>query len=60
MSDIAYEKGKLLLRFLEERLGRERWDPFLKSYFAAFQFQSNTTEDFYSFLTRLFLTFHQN
>ncbi|MBK9962622.1 MAG: M1 family metallopeptidase [Saprospiraceae bacterium] len=54
LSDIAYEKGKLLLRFLEERLGRERWDPFLKSYFAAFQFQSNTTEGFLQFFDQAF------
>jgi leukotriene-A4 hydrolase len=54
LSDIAYEKGKLLLRFLEERLGRDRWDPFLKSYFGAFQFKSNTSEGFLKFFDQAF------
>lgn len=52
LSDIAYEKGKLLLRFLEERLGRSRWDQFLSDYFRHFAFQSNSTEGFLDFLEK--------
>lgn len=50
MSDIAYEKGKALLRFLEERRGRSEMDEFLKAYFEHFKFKSNTTEGFLDFL----------
>lgn len=50
MSDIAYEKGKALLRFLEERKGRSEMDNFLKAYFEFFKFRSNTTEGFLGFL----------
>ncbi|HRI00488.1 MAG TPA: M1 family metallopeptidase [Saprospiraceae bacterium] len=50
MSDIAYEKGKLFLRFCEERFGRTNWDAFLNQYFSSFQFQSMDTEKFRSFL----------
>jgi len=50
MTDIAYEKGKSLLRFLEERKGRDALDSFLLNYFRNFQFQSNSTEGFLKFL----------
>ncbi len=56
LSDIAYEKGKLLLRYLEERIGRKDWDPFLKSYFDHFQFTSNSSEGFIRFLESGLLT----
>jgi aminopeptidase N len=49
-SVVPYEKGYLLLRALEESLGRVRWDAFLKRYMAAFRFQSLTTEDFLEFI----------
>lgn len=55
LTDIAYEKGKNLLRYLEERLGRAAWDPFLKSYFNRFRFGSNTTEGFLRFLDSSFV-----
>ncbi len=54
-SDIPYEKGYLFLRTLEESVGRERWDAFLRGYFDAFAFQSITTARFLSYLNqRLF------
>ena len=49
-STVPYEKGYLLLRKLEETVGRERWDPFLKAYLRKFRFQSITTQDFLDFL----------
>jgi leukotriene-A4 hydrolase len=49
LSDVAYEKGKALLMFLEERMGRDRLDPFLKKYFQHFKFRSNTSEGFLEF-----------
>lgn len=49
MSDVAYEKGKALLRFLEERKGRDELDRFLRHYFANFEFRSNDSEGFFEF-----------
>ncbi|MEO6190562.1 MAG: M1 family metallopeptidase [Saprospiraceae bacterium] len=54
LTDIAYEKGKMLLRYLEERIGRNEWDGFLKSYFNHFKFQSNTSEGFLKYLYTYF------
>ena len=50
MNDIAYEKGYLLLCHLEDIVGREKWDAFLKKYFADHAFQSMTTETFITYL----------
>jgi leukotriene-A4 hydrolase len=41
---IPYEKGALLIRSLEEKYGREKFDLFLKGYFDHFAFQSITTQ----------------
>jgi aminopeptidase N len=49
-SDIAYEKGYLFLRQIEETVGRERWDSFLRKYFDTFAFQSMTTPRFIAYL----------
>lgn len=49
-SDIAYEKGRFFVGFLESRLGRERLDTFLRGYFAKFAFHSATTDDFRAYL----------
>lgn len=49
-SDVAYEKGRLFLGFLESRLGRDRLDAFLRSYFDEFAFQSVTTQTFVDYL----------
>jgi len=45
-SDIPYEKGYFFLRTLEEAVGRERFDAFLRDYFDAFAFQSLDTDGF--------------
>ena len=50
MTDVAYEKGYGLLRLLEAKAGREKFDAFLRGYFDAFAFQSMTTERFLSYL----------
>ncbi|MDA7880643.1 M1 family metallopeptidase, partial [Mariniblastus sp.] len=50
MTSIAYDKGYFFLRMLEEKVGREKFDQFLKSYFKKFAFQSMTTEGFLSYL----------
>jgi leukotriene-A4 hydrolase len=49
-TDVAYVKGALFLRYLEETFGRSRFDRFLRDYFDHFAFQSVTTEVFVNFL----------
>jgi leukotriene-A4 hydrolase len=44
-TQVPYEKGALLLRSLEEKYGREKFDLFLKGYFDHFAFQSITTAE---------------
>ncbi len=50
MTQVPYEKGALLLRRLEGRAGRERFDEFLRSYFEHFAFRSITTADFVAYV----------
>lgn len=50
MTDIAYEKGAHFLMMLENTVGREKFDAFLKAYFNDHQFQSMTTEKFVEYL----------
>ncbi|OUS02563.1 aminopeptidase [Flavobacteriales bacterium 33_180_T64] len=50
MNSIAYDKGYLFLRTLEEKVGREKFDAFLKSYFKTNAFSTVTTEDFIDYL----------
>lgn len=55
MTNIAYDKGYYFLRLLEEKVGREKFDTFLKDYFTFNAFHSMTTEEFIEQLnTRLF------
>ena len=59
MTGIAYQKGALLLQMLEGKVGRERFDAFLKSWFEENKFQAKTTEDFVSFLKKNLLEKYQ-
>jgi leukotriene-A4 hydrolase len=43
---IAYDKGSLFLRMLEQAVGRRRFDAFLRAYFDRFAFQSMDTTTF--------------
>ncbi len=45
---IAYEKGAALLRLIEQTVGRERLDAWLRSWFERRAFTSVTTDDFLS------------
>jgi leukotriene-A4 hydrolase len=51
---VPYVKGALLLRAIEDEVGRERFDPFLRSYFDHFAFQSITTQTFEEYLKKAF------
>ncbi len=46
LSDIAYEKGYLFLTSLEKKVGRERFDRFLRDYFDSNAFRSTDTTSF--------------
>jgi len=48
-SDIAYEKGALFLRMLEETYGRATFDPFLRAWFDEHAFTSQDTAAFVRF-----------
>ena len=56
MTDVAYEKGYLFLRRLEEAVGRQAWDEFLAGYFDAHAFRSLTTKQFLDYLDDHLLT----
>ncbi|HUH29112.1 M1 family metallopeptidase [Gelidibacter sp.] len=50
MNSIAYDKGYLFLRTLEETMGRDQFDAFLKQYFKEHAFSTMTTEKFVTYL----------
>ncbi|HEY3442499.1 MAG TPA: M1 family metallopeptidase [Paludibaculum sp.] len=54
MTQVPYVKGALMLRMLEEKYGRSRFDTWMKSYFAKFAFQSISSEQFLAFLHETF------
>ena len=49
---VPYEKGALFLRHLEETVGREKFDKFVRGYFDNYAFQSITTEHFVDYLNK--------
>ncbi len=55
LTDIAYTKGMLLLRFLETRFGRERFDPVLRAWFDENAFGTVKTDDFLVFVEQKLL-----
>jgi leukotriene-A4 hydrolase len=58
VSDIAYEKGALLLATVEAAVGRERFDGFLRGYFDTFAFQSMDSRRFAAYLKAHLLDTH--
>lgn len=50
MTSIAYDKGYLFLRSIEEEVGREKFDAFLNKYFSENAFEAMTTEDFLDYI----------
>lgn len=49
-SSVPYEKGYLFVRRMEENVGRERFDRFLRDYIERFAFQSITTQALLDFI----------
>ncbi|MFT5981108.1 MAG: leukotriene-A4 hydrolase [Flavobacteriales bacterium] len=56
MSAIAYDKGYFFLRLIEETVGREKFDVFLKEYFQGNAFKVMDTERFVAYLKGELLT----
>lgn len=52
VTNIAYEKGYFFLRHLENMVGRDKFDAFLRTYFETHAFQSMTSGDFIQYLNR--------
>ncbi|MEO9804436.1 MAG: M1 family metallopeptidase [Reichenbachiella sp.] len=50
MTSIAYDKGYFFLRLLEETVGRDKFDAFLKDYFTSNSFKTMTTKGFIEIL----------
>ncbi len=57
---VPYEKGALFLRHLEETVGREKFDRFVRGYFDSHAFQSITTETFVDYLNKNLLEANLN
>lgn len=52
MTTIAYNKGALFLMTLEDKVGREKFDRFIRDYFASHAFETLTTEEFLVYLEK--------
>jgi aminopeptidase N len=50
MNTIPYEKGYMFLRLIEEKVGRAKFDNFLREYFEQFAFQTMTSKKFVAHL----------
>lgn len=50
MTAIAYDKGYFMLRMIEESIGRDAFDEFLKQYFTDFKFKNLNTEEFLAYI----------
>lgn len=60
MTSIAYDKGYFFLRLIEETVGRDNFDAFLKSYFEKNAFKTMTTTAFLAQLEEQLLSKHPN
>lgn len=52
MTAIAYVKGALFLKTLEEEVGRQKFDAFIQKYFTDHEFEVMTTEKFIAYLEK--------
>ncbi len=58
LTDVAYTKGMTFLRLLEQRFGREVFDPFVRAWFDRHAFGTVDTDDFLAFLKSELLDRH--
>lgn len=59
-SSVPYTKGQLFLVYLEEKLGRDVFDNFIKNYFNEHAFESIGTNAFYKYFTDNLLSKHSD
>ncbi|MDG2310831.1 MAG: M1 family metallopeptidase [Flavobacteriales bacterium] len=59
MTAIAYDKGYLFLRMIEETVGRETFDDFLSTYFSKHAFTVMDTDNFIEYIERELLSDEQ-
>ncbi len=52
LSGVPYNKGAWFLQFLEQRFGRETFDPFLRGWFDDHAFQSVNSDQFVDYLRK--------
>ncbi len=55
VTNIAYEKGYFFLRTIEDMVGRDKFDLFVKEYFKTYAFKVITTEEFLTYLNSTLL-----
>ncbi len=60
LSEVAYVKGSWFLQFLEQRFGREVFDPFLRGWFDDHAFQSADSDQFVAYLKKNLLAKNPN
>ncbi|UNK58464.1 M1 family metallopeptidase [Pseudoxanthomonas daejeonensis] len=60
LSEVAYVKGAWFLQFLEQRFGREVFDPFLRGWFDDHAFQSADSDQFIAYLKKNLLPKNPN
>lgn len=60
LSEVAYTKGAWFLQFLEQRFGREVFDPFLRGWFDDHAFQSTDSDQFIAYLHKNLLPKNPN
>lgn len=58
-SRVPYDKGAALLFYLEDKYGRDKFDAFVKGYFAAYKFKTLTTEEFVAYADKELIKKHQ-
>lgn len=56
LTGIPYDKGFYLLKLIEQTVGRENFDAFLKEYFSSFAFQVMTTDAFVDYIQKELLS----
>ena len=59
-SATVYTKGAWFLQFMEQRYGRDKFDPFLREYFSHFAFQSIDTRQFAAYAEKNLLAKYPN
>lgn len=60
VTSVPYVKGAMFLRTIERAVGREAFDPFLRTYFEEFAFRSVTTSQFADYLEANLLSRHRD